>query len=281
VDPDRGPTPSELADVIASLRADSCATLAQLTDAELASPALPGWSVADVYRHLASLDRSAVNGQLLLHFLPGREPEGIEHANDVLVEELRGLPIDELRRELEVWGRRFVRLVRTLPRPMANVKVPSSFGTVPLVWLTALRAYDEWVHQADVAAAVGRPEPPMDARTRDLLGWFQRRALPAEALSRIRHDRGVVELDLRDAAGSTWRIDLGNRRFGAHVAASPTVRIRASVAAFCLLAADRQAWRDLETEGRIELLPPARSAGELDAGGRRAAEALLDAVRVV
>jgi uncharacterized protein (TIGR03083 family) len=280
VDPDRGPSPSELADLVGRLRADSCATLAQLTDAELATPALPGWSVGDVYRHLAASDRSSVTGKLLVHLLPGRAAEELEPVNDELVEELRGRPREELERELEVWGRRFVRLLRSVPRPLATVRVPSAFGTVPLTWLGTLRLYDEWVHQADVAAALGRPEPAMDGPTRDVLGWFQRRALPAEALGRITHDRGVVELDLRDATGPTWRIDLAHRRFGAHVAATPTVRVRAGVAAFCLLAADRRPWQELEQEGRIELTPGG-GAGELTVDDRRAAEALLDAVRVV
>jgi uncharacterized protein (TIGR03083 family) len=281
VDPDRGPTPRQLADVVTQLRADSSATLARLTDADLATPALPGWSVGDVFRHLASSDRSAVTGQLLVHLLPGRQPEELEPANDRLVEELRDLSSDELARELEIWGRRFVRLVRGLPGPLGRVRVPSAFGSVPILWLGTLRAYDEWVHQADVAAALGRPEPQMDAPTRDLLAWFQRRALPAEALGRIRHDRGVVELDLRDASGPTWRIDLANRRFGAHVAAAPTVRIRAGVAAFCLLAADRRDWRTLQGEGRLEILRVATATTELTSDDREAAEALLDAVRVV
>jgi uncharacterized protein (TIGR03083 family) len=280
VDPDRGPSPSELADLVAGLRADSCATLAHLTDAELATPALPGWSVADVYRHLASSDRSAVTGKLLVHLLPGRDAEELEPVNDELVEALRGRPREELERELEVWGRRFVRLLRSVPRPLASLRVPSAFGTVPLVWLGALRLYDEWVHQADVAAALERPEPAMDAPTRDVLAWFQRRALPAEALRRVDHGRGVVELELRDAAGPTWRIDLAHRRFGAHVAAAPTVRVRAGVAAFCLHAAHRRPWQELEADGRIELLPGSGS-GELTVEDRRAAEALLDAVRVV
>jgi uncharacterized protein (TIGR03083 family) len=281
VDPDRGPNPRELADVVARLRADSSATLARLSDADLATPALPGWSVGDIFRHLASLDRSAVTGQLLAHLLPGRRAEELEPANDRLVDALRDLSTEELAHELEVWGRRFVRLLRGLPGPLTRVRVPSAFGTVPLAWLGALRAYDEWVHQADVAAALGRPEPAMDAPTRDLLAWFQRRALPAEALGRIGHDRGVVELDLRDATGPTWRIDLVNRRFGAHVEAAPTVRIRTGVAAFCLLAADRQGWRALEDEGRIEILPVSTATAEPAGEDRLAAEALLDVVRVV
>jgi uncharacterized protein (TIGR03083 family) len=280
VDPARGPSPRELADTISRLRADSSASLARLSDADLATPALPGWSVGDVFRHLAATDRSAVTGQLLLHLLPGRAAEELEPVNDVMVAELRELTADELARELEVWGRRFVRLVRAVPGPLARARVPSSFGTVPLLWLGTLRVYDEWVHQADVALALEQPEPAMDAPTRDLLGWFQRRALPAEALQRLEHDRGVVELELRDATGPTWRIDLAHRRFGAHVASAPTVRIRSGIAAFCLLAADRTPWRTLEEQGRLEILPTT-AAPELAPDDRRAAEALLDVVRVV
>jgi hypothetical protein len=91
----------------------------------------------------------------------------------------------------------------------------------------------------------------------------------------------VVELDLRDATRPNWRIDLVNRRFGAHVEAAPTVRVRAGVAAFCLLAADRRGWRALEDEGRIEILPVSTTTAELAGEDRLAAEALLDAVRVV
>jgi uncharacterized protein (TIGR03083 family) len=280
VDPERGPSPRELADTITRMRADSSARLARLSDADLATPALPGWSVGDVFRHLAASDRSAVTGQLLLHLLPGRRAEELEPVNDVLVAELRDLTAGELARELEVWGRRFARLVRAVPGPLGRAHVPSSFGTVPLLWLATLRVYDEWVHQADVARALDQPEPAMDGPTRDLLGWFQRRALPAEALGRLEHDRGVVELELRDATGPTWRLDLAHRRFGAHVAAAPTVRIRCGIAALCLLAADRTPWRTLEDEGRLEILPTT-AAAELTEDDRRAAEALLDVVRVV
>jgi uncharacterized protein (TIGR03083 family) len=281
VDPDRRPRPGQLADVVARLRADSSATLARLTDEELAVEALPGWSVADVYRHLAASDRSAVTGQLLVHLLPGRRAEDLEPVNDRLVAALRDQPRAQLERDLERWGRRFVRLLRTVPAPLAGLRVPSSFGTVPLVWLGALRVYDEWVHQADVARALGRPEPAMDAATRDLLGWFQRRAFPAEALGRLGHREGVVQLELRDATGPTWRFDLAARRYGAHVAALPTVRVRVGVAALCLVAADRRPWPELEAEGRVEVLPPEGQAAPLDARQRAAAVALLDAVRVV
>jgi uncharacterized protein (TIGR03083 family) len=281
VDPERGPSPREVADLIGRLRADSVATLVRLTDADLATPALPGWSVGDVYRHLASSDRAAVTGRLLPHLAPGRRPEDLEPANDELVASLRGLGRDELCEELQRWGRRMVQLVRTLPSLAGRQHVPSAFGRVPLIWLATLRVYDEWVHQTDVAAALERPEPAMEAPVRDVLAWFQRRALPATALPKVEHDRGVVEVSVTDAAGPTWRVDLAERRFGAHVDASTTVRVRMGVPAWCLLAADRASWPELEAAGRLEVLGPPTSQDAPSEDDRAAAAAVLDTVRVV
>ena len=260
--------PKDLAPAITRLRGGSLLTFDRLTDEQFAREALPGWTVEDVYRHLADSDRGSVLGGHLLEFLPGKDLDVFEDHNDANLERLRRRDRSTLRRELEVWGRRLARVVALVPTPAARVTVPSAFGRLPLGWLAGLRLYDEWVHQWDVAQAIGEDEPPMDLPLRDLLAEFQLRALPAGPLDDVDPD-GVVEVQVVD--GPVWRFDLGRHRFGAHVRAAATATVRLDVGAFCLVAADRVPWRDLVDAGRVELEDDAEGSGA----------ALLDSCRVV
>jgi uncharacterized protein (TIGR03083 family) len=270
-DLEQPPRPREVAHVATRLRAQTTSLLARLTDDELALPALPDWDVADVLRHLATSDKAAVTGRLAPTLLAGDDAHELEPVNDELVAAARDLDRETLLRELERWGRRLFRAVALLPPPLAGTLVPSAFGRVPLLWVATNRVYDEWVHQADIAAALGEPEPDMDADTRRVLAWFQRRALPTTALPSVPPQPGIVQLTVADAPGPVWLIDPASRRFGAHVRAIPDVALELSVAAWCLHAADRVPWRELESQGRIRI----------DGADRGAAERLLDAIRVV
>ncbi len=259
--------PREIALAITRLRGGSLLTFDRLTDAQFEQPALPGWTVADVFRHLADSDRGVVLVGHLREFLPGKDLDTFEVHNDENLARLRTVDRATLRRELEVWGRRLARVVALLPAPAARLNVPTAFGRLPLGWMACLRLYDEWVHQWDVAQAIGEPEPPMDLPLRALLAEFQLRALPAGPLSRVTAD-GVVEVEVVD--GATWRFDLSSKRFGPHVRAEPTARVRLDAPAFCLVAADRVPWRELDQS---------RLAVDDDEAG--SAAALLSACRVV
>lgn len=260
--------PKDLSAAISRLRGGSLLTFDRLTDDQLERPALPGWTVADVFRHLADSDRASVLGGHLLEFLPHKDLDTFEDHNDANLARLRGRDRATLRRELEVWGRRLARTVRLMPGPLARVVVPTAFGRVPLGWLAGLRLYDEWVHRWDVAQAIGDPEPPMDLPLQDLLAEFQLRALPAGVLDGIGVD-GVVEVQVVE--GPVWRFDLARHRFGAHLRAAPTATVRLDVGAFCLVAANRVPWRSLAAQQRIVLDDDARGSGA----------AVLDACRVV
>lgn len=260
--------PRQIALAVSRLRGASLLLFDRLSDEQLELEALPGWTVADVFRHLADSDRGSVLGGHLLEFLPGRDPDAFESHNDDHLDRLRGTDRAHLRRELETWGRRLSRVIGLVPTPLARVTVPTMFGRVPIGWLGGLRLYDEWVHQWDVARVIDAPEPPMDLPLRDLLAEFQLRALPAGVLDHAEVP-GVVEVAVTD--GPTWRFDVVGRRFGAHVVASPAARVALDAAAFCLVAADRVPWRDLAAAGRVEV--------DDDAAG--SAASLLDAVRVV
>ena len=260
--------PRDIAPAISRLRGGSLLLFDRLTDEQLASPALPDWTVADVFRHLADSDRGAVLGVQLLEFLPGRDLAAIEEHNDDNLRRLAGVDRATLRRELHVWGRRLSRVVALVPGFAARVRVPTAFGRVPLGWVGTLRLYDEWVHQWDVHQAIGDPDPPMDDPLRALLAEFQLRALPAGPLGQVDAD-GVVEVRVTD--GPTWRYDLARRRFGAHVARSPTATVELDTATFCLVAANRMPWRTAAAAGAIVL--------DDDPAGTGAR--LLDHVRVV
>lgn len=260
--------PRDIAPAISRLRGGSLLTFDRLTDDELELEALPGWTVADVFRHLADSDRRAVLGGHLLEFLPGKDLDDFEDHNDANLARLRQRDRATLRRELELWGRRLARLVALVPGPMARVHVPTAFGRVPVGWVACLRLYDEWVHQWDVAQALGEDEPPMDLPLRDLLAEFQLRALPAGPLAGV-SSGGVVEVQVVD--GPVWRFDLEGHRYGAHVRAAATARVRLDVPAFQLVAGARVPWTELAEQGRIDV--------DDDTAG--SARALLDACRVV
>lgn len=267
--------PKAIADAIRRLRGTTLQTFDRLSDEQMEIEAVPGWSIADVFRHLADSDRGAVLAIHLREFLPGRSLEDLERANDRNLERLRGVDRPTLRRELERWGTRLARVVALTPAPAARVTVPTAFGRLPLGWVACLRPYDEWVHQWDIATALGHSEPAMDLPLTSLLAEFQLRALPVGQRRDQLTGQGVVQVVLDGVeplwSVPMWSFDLGRRQFGAHVPSRATVTLRLDVPAFCLVAADRVSWRDLESAGRI------RISGD----DRKAAETLLDAVRVV
>lgn len=271
--------PGPIADAAERLRQRSVALFDDLTGGELDTVALPAreeggeaWTVADVFRHLAEVDRRTVLGSHLLAFLPGTSESEFEDDNDRMLERLRDVPRPQLREELITWGRRMRRIVRWTPDVVARRTVPTMFGRVSLSWFAALRVYDEWVHEDDIRRALGRDPLDPDEDTRELLAEFHLRGLPPQPLQRIDRRYGLVEVAFSDVlAQPAWRFDLDEHLYGPRVAAEPTVRIETDVPTWTRIAADRIDWRDAERRGELEVV------GE----DRAAAEALLDVVRIV
>lgn len=261
------------------LRRHTVALLDDLGEEEYHALALPprdtggeAWSVADVFRHLAEMDRRSVLGTGLVALLPWQDEKQYEDAQDAALERLRTASRPQLREELITWGRRLQRLIRLTPAVVARRTVPTLFGEVTLAWLAALRLYDEWIHQDDVRQALHRPEVPPDAETREILAELQLRGLPGGPLRRIAQDEGVVEVAFRDVlAQPAWRFDLARRQFGERVPADPTVRVEADIDVWCRIAAQRASWKEAEDEGGLEIV----------GADRDAAAALLDVVRIV
>lgn len=255
-----------------SLRADTLRLFDELSDAQLDAPALPRWTVADVFRHLADSDRGSVLGKHLLEFLPGRDLEGeFQEHNDANLAALRDRDRDHLRRELERWGARMARIVELVPGLVASIRVPTAFGRVPVAWLAGLRLFDEWVHQVDVVAALRLEDRGMRPDLAELLAPWHLVAFEADALARV-VGRGVVEVSFDDA-GARARYRLEGRRplpDPSSWSGDPDARIVTDVGSWCLLAADRATVDELCTDGRVKV-----------DGDEQAARALLDVVRVV
>ncbi|GAA1394642.1 maleylpyruvate isomerase family mycothiol-dependent enzyme [Catellatospora coxensis] len=124
----------------------------QLTDEQWAAPTdCPGWSVADVYAHVVSLEQWMADG--------GAAPAGPpQQLIDSGVEQWRGAARGEvlaaLHELLPVRERQLTDELRAADAPgwwgWANTAVPFA------VQLSA-RAFDLWVHEQDVRRAVRRP----------------------------------------------------------------------------------------------------------------------------
>ena len=257
--------PRDIGPAISRLRGGSLLLFDRLTDEQLELEALPGWTVADVFRHLADSDRGAVLGGHLLEFLPGKDLDEFERHNDANLARLRERDRATLRHELEVWGRRLSRVVGLVPGPVARVPVPTSFGRLPMGWVACLRLYDEWVHRWDVARASTTPSRPWTCPcTTCWPSSSSERCRPARCTSCVGTRRGDPWSTGRSGASTSPGTG------SAPTCGRPTATVRVDVPALCLVAGDRVPWREL-------------AAGPDRRGRRRrgAAAAVLDACRVV
>jgi uncharacterized protein (TIGR03083 family) len=263
--------PRTIAAAAGRLREATVAQLDDCDDDQLEVEALPGWTVADVYRHLADSDRGSVLAVHLRHLMSGRSLDDFEEVNDRNVGRRRERwDRDDLRRALIVWGRRLAKVIRAVPAPLARLRVPTAFGTVPVAWLGGLRLYDEWVHQWDVATALDRPVPQMDAPTREVVAEVQLRALTAGPLRDVESER-TVQITFTDVQAPPWRFDLAAHRAGPDVDSDPHATVTTDVRTFSLVAADRRPWRQARDAGDIEVTGADPAVGEW----------LLDRVRLV
>lgn len=259
--------PRDIAAAARTLRAASCELFDRLDAEQRATEVLPGWSAADVFRHLAEADRAVVLLTGLRHYLPKVTIRGMERRNDDGLERLRALPDEQLRRELEDWGRRLAAIIGATPGFVTRVKLPTVYGRVGLDWFAALRVYDEWVHQWDVHQALDlAPEhgdPGADETTRAVIAEFLYRELPARGLRDGLSVDGVVQVKLTGSGGvPAWRFDLTARRSGPDVINDPTVSITCDTLTWLLIRSERLDWRDVERDGDLLVEGPARAAAE-------------------
>src|SRR5438093_9126890 len=118
------------AEIVRATAAERERTLALLRSLEAAQwdleTELPGWRVREVVAHLISTDRGAITGALLFQVL--RSQDRLERWNDTQVGKWADRPPSELLIALERWGRRYVRLARSVPAALYRMRLPGMYG---------------------------------------------------------------------------------------------------------------------------------------------------------
>lgn len=247
---------------IEALRVQRERTLARLAALDVADwdrDCLPGWQVRDVVAHLVASDQGAVTGTIYRP-MRARDRAVIERWNDQAVLAWRDRPPEELLAALERWGRRMVRLATLLPAPLGRIPVGGAYGTQPALFGLYRRAQDEWVHEQDIAWAVGSPGGAGPVTVSPPLAVGQ--VLAATALAAIRgcvlqdvpRTVGVLRLVVDPAPeGGTisarpllWGIDFARRQFGERVTAKPDAEVAVGAGVLSLLLVDRLRWTDLD-----------------------------------
>lgn len=142
---------------------DLLALVRELTDADWAKPALPGWTVLDVLAHLAHLESEAAGmaqpevERVDVEVTPNQPmPTSITEAG---VAARRGRSAAELLGELETACARRREVLTDLDISDPRAAAPGFAGTLGWdigTWLRN-RPIDLWVHEQDIRAATGRP----------------------------------------------------------------------------------------------------------------------------
>lgn len=247
---------------IEALRVQRERTLVRLASLETADwdrDCLPGWQVRDVVAHLVASDQGTVTGTI---YRAMRAPDRavIERWNDQAVLAWRDRSPEELLAALERWGRRLVRLATLLPAPLGRIPVGGAYGMQPALFALYRRVQDEWVHEQDIAWAVGGPDDagpvtvPPPLAVGEALATAALAAIRGRVLPDVPRSVGVLRLVVDPAPpGGTvsarpvlWGIDFARRQFGERVTAKPDAEIVLGAAALSLLLLDRVRWTDLD-----------------------------------
>ena len=258
----------EMVAAIRAQRAETLAVLEDLTESQWSTEVVPRWRTREVAGHLISTDAASVNGTYLTWGLRMRPMKQIEEWNDEQVGRWAEKPVPDMLKALEKYGRRFARAMSIPPRFLESVTLPTSFGKVSLLWLGMLRVYDEWIHVEDIRRALSLPNDDSFERLRPA-ATFLLAGIPIQTLPEIPTGAGgTVEIGFSDVDTQKLGIDLGTRRFGIDLSAD--AQISGPAASLIMVAAGRDSWREAEAAGRLEVK-----------GDRKAAETLLDVLRVV
>lgn len=247
-------------DALRAQRVRTMALLSKLEPADWDRPCLPGWAVRDVVAHLVATDQASVTGRVLRPLLMNDDRSVVERWNDEAVLRWRDRSPEELMAGLQRWGRRVERVAVMTPGALAQVPVGGPYGRHALVFLLYLRVLDEWVHEQDIAWALGAerdqvPGPPM-LTIGEVLAQQVLAVLPRRGLLGVERSVGVVRLvvDPAPPGGAmsalpvVWGVDFARRQFGPRVTARADAEVRVGAAALALVQESRLAWRNLSKE---------------------------------
>jgi len=256
------------AEVVRATGAERERTLALMRSLEAAQwdldTELPGWRVREVVAHLITTDRAAVNGSLALQVL--RSQAHLERWNDRQVVKWADRPPSELLLALERWGRRYRRLVRTLPAALYRMRLSAMYGRGPAGLLLWARPFDEWVHRQDLRRALALPHEEADLAP---IAGFVLASIPSSVLPEIEAS-GTVAIELEGVPLRPIVLDLEARSTTDGRPEDAGTRIVADGPRFVMTVGGRGSFAELEAEGALRV-----------EGERGAAEALFAKLRIV
>ena len=162
--------------------------LGRLTEEEFDGPSLlPGWTRRHVLAHLAGNADAVVN--LLTWARTGVETPmyASDDARDAQIEELSGLPAEQLRAAVLAGTGRLVDAVRAMPAAAWSATVRTRQGhALPAAEVLDMRVREVWVHSVDLDAGIGFADVSEDVLAGvvdDVFGqWDARDVVPDVAL---------------------------------------------------------------------------------------------------
>ena len=201
-------------EIVAALAAeqDELRSLVATMDAE--GPSLPsacaGWTVSDVFLHLAQTNELAVGsvGGTMFEVAAGlagaMDPsDSVDQWADQVVAGQRG---DDPWAPVQRWGLSATKQVQAFDGCDLHARVTWVAGDMAARTLATTRLTETWIHHTDIAHAFGRtPEPTDRLRHIARLSW---RTLPYAFIRAGRELTGPVAFDLVAPDGSAWAFGL-------------------------------------------------------------------------
>ncbi|MFA1542629.1 maleylpyruvate isomerase family mycothiol-dependent enzyme [Actinomadura monticuli] len=212
------------------------ALLAGLRKAEWTAAAAGDWDARDLVVHLAATDgllgEAIAGGASAAGDIPARTAEAIGR---------RPAP-GEARL---AWRRQADGLCDRLGDADADRRIEVGGIRMRLRHHVTARAFETWIHAADIARATSRALPPPPAEHLLAIADFGARNLPkALALTGRDHPDRVLRLVLDGPGGGEWTIPLGAAAAGN----VPSAQVRMDVVEFCLLAGGRRTASNVRAE---------------------------------
>jgi len=211
-------------------------TLRELRDDQWRTPTLRGLDVRGLVGHLTGVEEDM---QRCLAGDPAVAAAGHVESTQAAADRQAGRPPDQTRVEWRRAADRTIALTRAR-NPRAEVAVHGM--RLPLDLLLVIRAFELWVHENDIRAAVGSPPSAPDASTLTLMTSAAVRLLPLVAARTGLDEPTNVHLVLTGPGGGTWDISLGRT-----APAPAAVAIVTDALGFCRLAANRATPASLDT----------------------------------
>src|SRR5262245_19677434 len=216
--------PPAAAEVYASQVRELDALLAELSAEEWQARVVDGWTVEDLMGHLTASDR-ALAIELGLRGTSGA-------VGDLPPASARTAWREQAQAVLEhVTGRGPDALDR--PVHVADPRHPRQPVRVAL----AQRAFEAWIHTADIRSALGRPaQPPPAGMVRGIVDLGVRLLPSALHLAGAEHPGRTAQLVLDGDEGGRWTVPLGPGT----APAAPAVTVAADAVEFCFLMGNRR-----------------------------------------